>query len=84
MKEYPKTKRSICIVFSYYYLYTLIYLSDIITTYNYHYFITVADEIVNSIGKGINILVGICPDDTPKDIEYMWVMIDITSYILFL
>ncbi|XP_078000586.1 uncharacterized protein LOC144453178 [Glandiceps talaboti] len=33
--------------------------------------VTVGDELISSIGKGLCILVGISKDDTPKEIEYM-------------
>merc|ERR1711976_602397 len=33
--------------------------------------VTVGDELVSSIGKGLCVLVGISRDDTPKDMEYI-------------
>ena len=33
----------------------------------------VDNNVISSIGKGLCVLVGICRDDTPKDIEYMYV-----------
>ena len=33
--------------------------------------VTVGDDVVSSIGKGLCVLVGISRDDTKKDMEYM-------------
>ncbi|XP_071833048.1 uncharacterized protein [Apostichopus japonicus] len=33
--------------------------------------VTVGDELISSIGRGLCVLVGICRDDTPKEREYL-------------
>ncbi len=33
--------------------------------------VTVNDELVGSIGSGLNVLLGVCDDDTEKDADYM-------------
>lgn len=33
--------------------------------------VTVGEELISSIGRGICVLVGICQDDTTRDVEYM-------------